>query len=129
MFDTAVQLVYVPQACLSIFQACALPVLRLHQHDDVLPDLPEGTELLPQYTLHRPAAEWADDETCWTADASDAFIGTQQHTGLIITATSSSRRLGAAGVFHVHSSSNRWARALITCSCKQHPQSYYTASR
>lgn len=107
MFDTPVLLVYVPQACLSTLQSCAVPVLRAHQHDDVLPDLPEGTELLPQYTLLRPAAEWSEADSAWAADAADAFQGQQQHTGLVITAAHCNTQL--AGVFPIHSSSNRYS--------------------
>lgn len=109
MFDTPVVLVFVPQASLSALQACAVPVLRRHHHDDVLPDLPEGTELLPQYTLQRPAADWSCDGAALAADAVDGFLGQQQHDGLVITASRCSRQLiSHAGVVAINSSSNRY---------------------
>lgn len=101
MFDTPVILVYVPQASLSALQALAVPVLRAHQHDDVLPDLPEGTELLPQYTVLRPAAEWSDDANAWTADAAECFAPARQHTGLVVTAGYSRPLPTSSGVLHI----------------------------
>lgn len=103
MFGTPVILAYVPQACVGTLQQICLPVLRANQHDDILPDLPDGTDQLPQYTLHRPAAEWPSAE--WAADAADAFEGGVQHSGLVITAT---RTHGSEGVWpiHHHHSSN-----------------------
>jgi hypothetical protein len=105
MFDTPVIVVYVPRASLSALQACAVPVLRAHQHDDVLPDLPEGTELLPQYTILRPAKEWSEETVVWTADAAGCFEPAQQHTGLVISASHCSRQLtSSAGVLHIQDS-------------------------
>ena len=104
MFDTPVILAYVPQACVGTLQQICLPVLRAHQHDDVLPDLPDGTDQLQQYTLQRPAAEWPSAE--WAADAADAFEGGVQHCGLVITATCMHAREGVWPIHHHHSSSN-----------------------
>lgn len=105
MFDTPVIVVYVPQGSLNALQAYAVPVLRAHQHDDVLPDLPEGTELLPQYTLVRPATEWSEKTVAWTADAAGCFEPAQQHTGLVVTASHCSRQLASsAGVLHIRGS-------------------------
>lgn len=103
MFGTPVIVVYVPRASLCVLQACAVPVLRAHQHDDVLPDLPEGTELLPQYTLLRPATEWSKEVVAWTADAAGCFEPAQQHAGLVVTASHCcSRQLtSSAGVLHI----------------------------
>jgi hypothetical protein len=104
MFDTPVLLAYVPQACLGTLQQICLPVLRSHQHDDVLPDLPDGTDQLAQYTLHRPAAEWPSAE--WAADAADAFEGGVQHSGLVITAARTHGSTAVWPIQHQQSSSS-----------------------
>lgn len=106
MFDTSVILAFVPSAGVAALQTIAVPVLRQHSHDDVLPELPEGTELLPQYTLIRPGTAWAaDDTSAWTADAADGFAAPaadtcKQHEGLIVTASRCRSQLAAqAGVY------------------------------
>lgn len=108
MFEADVVVVFVPEVCLSALQACAVPVLRQHQHDDVLPDLPEEAADLPQYTLHRPSQSCIGKNAAWSADAADAFHGTQQHEGLVVTASRCTRQLATrAGVLSIHSGSNR----------------------